>query len=488
MFNRASIPWTFVVLLAGNTAEGQVPFALDSTFRTSIVESNVNSALIQSGVLVVLSGNMKLPGDLSYRSGLRLLPNGNRDVSFASVANMGGKITPWNERIYSANGTGVRRQFTNGQIDPEFIFIDDGPYFASLAGGDYHVYPDGRLLMSGRHILSDTIRGLVGYYNLIWFSNQGYLDTTRTHRRGNGNVFQFAPLPDGGFICQGTGSEFEGVPVGRVFKVDSVGVPDPGFQSDVFSGSAYTYLPLADGRVYVGGNFRRNADSLDTLRLVRFMPDGSLDPTFSRPYFSFVNGNYPQGTNVVQIKPYQDGKYFVLGDFEFVNGQPRRGICVIDSTGALMDEFNECGVGPFDDGLFVAGSVHGIAPYGDDHWLIWGSYLGYDDGVINDPDQRFVTRLHRGDFTTSAPPLSSGEGPGMRVYPNPSSGVLQLSMDQLPPTAQLVVLDALGRTVLQRSVRSHYTTMDLSAQGPGVYLLCVLAENERLAAVRVVVQ
>jgi hypothetical protein len=61
-------------------------------------------------------------------------------------------------------------------------------------------------------------------------------------------------------------------------------------------------------------------------------------------------------------------------------------------------------------------------------------------------------------------------------------------MDQLPPTAQLVVLDALGRTVLQRSVRSHYTTMDLSAQGSGVYLLCVLAENERLTAVRVVVQ
>jgi hypothetical protein len=48
--------------------------------------------------------------------------------------------------------------------------MNDGPYFASLQGGDYHVFPDGRVLMSGSHQLSDTIRGFVGY-EPIWFTN-----------------------------------------------------------------------------------------------------------------------------------------------------------------------------------------------------------------------------------------------------------------------------------------------------------------------------
>ena len=48
------------------------------------------------------------------------------------------------------------------------------------------MYPDGRVLVCGLHELSDSIRGYVGFYDLIWFSNQGYLDTTAHHRQGNG--------------------------------------------------------------------------------------------------------------------------------------------------------------------------------------------------------------------------------------------------------------------------------------------------------------
>jgi hypothetical protein len=46
------------------------------------------------------------------------------------------------------------------------------------------VYPDGSILMSGLHSLYDTARGFVGLYNLIWFTNTGHLDTTKTHRTG----------------------------------------------------------------------------------------------------------------------------------------------------------------------------------------------------------------------------------------------------------------------------------------------------------------
>ncbi|MBK8499293.1 MAG: hypothetical protein IPL52_10850 [Flavobacteriales bacterium] len=66
--------------------------------------------------------------------------------------------------------------------------MNTGPYFLSLQPADYHVFPDGRVLISGTHTLNDPVRGFVGSYELIWFSNEGYLDTTRTHRNANGVI------------------------------------------------------------------------------------------------------------------------------------------------------------------------------------------------------------------------------------------------------------------------------------------------------------
>jgi len=50
------------------------------------------------------------------------------------------------------------------------------------------------------------------------------------------------------------------------------------------------------------------------------------------------------------------------------------------------------------------------------------------------------------------------------------------------------VRDALGRTVLQRPLISHYNTVDLTTAGRGVYVVSVVAAGVRIAAQRVVVE
>jgi len=473
--------------LLATGALAQVPFSLDTTFRTTIQDQYVNSIVVLPSGELLLSGMMRFPGDFIFRGSVRLLSNGQKDPSFAYFTGAG-KLTPWNDHFYVFVGQEVQRLLPTGQPDATFIGLSTGPYFSSLQGGDYHVYPDGRVLISGAHLLDDAARGFVGEYDLIWFSNTGYLDTTRIHRKGNGTVWFFEQLPDAGFICHHTGTQFDGVPVDRIFRTDSLGVPDTTFNSNVNTGQAFDYLPWQAGRILVGGNFKRSNAPTEVLQLVRFMPDGSLDPTFNNSN-QFGGEGLSGVPKVNRIVPFGSDKLFAVGHFRSVNGEPRGGICVVDTAGQLLPHFDACGAGLVTYMGLTAGSIVGIMPTSDSlYYYIWGTYTGYSDGTTTDPLQRFVSRLHVGDFTTSVPPLSSGEGPGVRVYPNPSTGPFQLSMDQLPPTAQLVVLDALGRTVLQRSVRSHYTTMDLSAQGPGVYLLCVLAGNERLAAMRVVVQ
>lgn len=478
--------------LATACASAQAPFSLDTTFRTDIQQQYVNSLLLVPDGKVIASGMMRFPGEFSDKRLVRLLPDGQRDETFYNSGLGGGGIKPWQaDRFYVQGSYSPRRIWlVSGQTDNSFAMGAGAvPFFAPLQGGDYHVYPDGRVLVSGTHTLSDAARGFVGNYNLIWFSNTGYLDTTRVHRRGNGSLSKLKELPDGGFIVSGTCSQFDGVAVDRVFRTDADGVPDTTFRSGVFWGSANDYLPLPDGRVYLCGRYRSTHAPDDSLHVARFLPDGSLDPSFAIPHFTL--GELPNYANLgplaVRIRPWGGDRLLVTGQFQYVNGLPRRGICVMDTTGAITEEFDDCGVGTFTYmGLTNAGIIGLVADTDSTHYYVWGTYTGYDDGVINDTQQRFVSRLHVGDFTTGGAPLSLGEGPGVRVYPNPSSGSATLQLDQVPRDAQVVLRDALGREVLRQRIRDHYTLLYMT-QG-GVYTLEVLSDGERVSTQRLVVE
>lgn len=431
---------------------------------------------------VIISGQIKFASDPSFRTGARLNANGTRDLNFPEVAYMGGKLTRWNDRIYSANGQTVRRQLLNGQLDPAFIQMNSGLYFLSLQGGDYHVYPDGRILMSGAHELQDSIRGFEGLYNLIWFSNTGYLDTTKTHRAGDGVIYRFAELPNGKFICTGPMTVFDGHQTSNIFRVHPDGALDTTFHTGVNWGQAFGYLPLDDGRCYVGGLFKISGNS-DTLQLVRFMPDGSLDPTFNMPDFDLgVLTGF--GGTIGRLYPLSGGRVLVTGGFQFVDGIPHRGICIVDSTGQLETSLVDHGCGPYVYQTFTYGSLEGAVMLPDNMMYVYGAYHGYNDGTLDDPDQRFVTRLYGPDFGMGVEEGSHDRA--MQLYPNPSSGRITISMEQLPRDAAVVVRDAMGREVLRRRMSDHYTTLVLERSG--VYMLEIHDARGRIASERVVVE
>ncbi len=499
MRNRPEITFLCLVAALLGSATGtlaQVPFSLDTMFRTQIADQNVNAVhLLEDGKLF-LSGRVRFPGDLYDRYTARLFPNGQADLS-SPFQEGGGKIVPWVDGKFYVGSPTVRRRMPDGLMDPSFIAPHTGPYFQAGGGGgsDFHVFPDGRVLLSGAsHILTDTARGFVGNYDLIWFSSEGYLDTTRIHRNGNGAVYRFAELADGKFICNGTGSTFEGLPVDRIFRVHADGVPDTTFNTAVYIGAAYAYLPLPDGRVYVGGNYETTQAPGDTLRLARFMPDGALDPTFSIPQFIAGEGlTTPHGAYVYGIRPWTHGRLIVNGHFKYVNGEPRRGICMIDTTGQLLDTFDDCGVGPFTYQGLTAASVQATIVSPDSSYMyICGYYIGYDDGTTNDLDQRFVSRLHLGDISTGSA-LPQVETPMvLRVWPNPAESWASVEYE-LPPGArstQLLLKDAMGRQVLQRNAsgQQDQLILDLDGFAQGVYLLDLQSDGARVGSTRLVVQ
>ncbi len=474
-------------------ATAQPPFGLDTTFRTDIETWLVYSILEQEDSKVIISGQIKFPGDIYMRSGARLNIDGSKDDSYPYWAYMGGKLIPWEGKIYAGNGGIVRRLLPDGTMDPEFIFaMTNDPLFTPLQGGDFHVFPDGRIVMSGLHHLYDTEGTHLGLHNFIWFTNTGHVDTTRVHRKGNGAIYTFKELPDGRFIVRGSGDQFEGQPVDRIFRLHADGSLDTTFNSGVHWGVAYSFSPLDDGRVYVGGRFRIAGVS-DTLKLVRFMPDGTLDPTFSIPNFQL--GSIPSvgghGALVLGIYPYDEDHFIVMGQFQYVNGQPRRGICMINSNGELTWAFHESGVWPYYYQGVPEGAVRGIIPAMDgEHYYIYGNYHGYSDPYTDDPLQRFVSRLHASDFSVEVMERPQGER-RLLLYPNPATEHVVVEYDlQGAERGEVLVRDPLGRTVHAMRVqeRKGQFVLAMQAFSSGIYMLELRSGGRSIQVEKLIVQ
>ena len=472
----------------------QQPFDLDPSFRANFNDWSVTSILQLGDGDVIISGQIKFSGDLYFRSGARLNSDGSRDLSFANVTYMGGKLTRWNDLVYAQNGIGMRRLDLDGDLDNSFNMVN-APHFMALQGGDYHVYPDGRILMGGVHQVNYPDSNWVGFYNLIWFSNEGYLDTTRAPHGGDGAIDHFLELPDGKFICSGAMSQYDGRPTSNIFRVQADGALDTTFSTGTIWGGGFCFLPLTDGRCYVGGMFK-TASSVDTLQLVRLMPDGTLDPSFNN---TLRFGIAPPIVNpwnigaVESITPLDAGRLIVTGYFRDVDGTLRGGICLVDTNGTLLnDHFGSGGCGFYTYGGTTGADISGIHFMADSMCYIWGAYHGYDDGTTNDPLQRFVTRLYGPDFSTGvaqqAEPIN-----GLSVYPNPASGAVTIAFDTgtIQGAGAIEVRDIFGRVVHRATVSGSkgQVVWDCRSIPAGTYTtLLRSATGTQLVVERIIVQ
>jgi uncharacterized delta-60 repeat protein len=463
------------------TALAQDHFIVDTTFKTTFPTWYVSSVLLVEDGKILISGQMNYPGAWStlQQCGLaRLNADGSWDDDFP-YSSGAGALRWWQDRFYLATNSTVRRMLSEGGVDPTFEMTLQ-PYFDPFELGDYHLFEDGSVVMSGRHILTDTVRGYIGWYNFIWFTNTGSLDTTKVHRKGDGGVHAFKRLADGKFIASGWGTQFDGLPMSRIMRLHEDGSLDTTFSTGINWGSARSFHELGDGRVYACGIFGFQPLN-DTLRLARFLQNGDLDPSFNIPDFATGlpdPGGYACLTT--SIYPWTDGRLIVMGTFQFVNGLPRRGICMIDSTGALLETFHDQGVTPYvyqDDDY---GYIEGMAHYADNKYLVWGGYHGYDDETGFHEDQRFVTRLIHSDLPIGITETRSSK---FRIFPNPTDGMVAVHYD-LPGIHPgiLKIIDVTGGVhrhefLLAGSHEHVIRTDDLPS---GIYLLEISQEQRIL--------
>ncbi len=72
------------------------------------------------------------------------------------------------------------------------------------------------------------------------------------------------------------------------------------------------------------------------------------------------------------------------------------------------------------------------------------------------------------------------------VYPNPTLGNLQLTMNNLQLKGEVRVYDANGKYLFMKKIENETTFFDLSDYAPGIYYLKVYSDKQMLKSFKVV--
>ncbi len=277
----------------------------------------------------------------------------------------------------------------------------------------------------------------------------GSVDTTYNSTAGpDGFVYALALLSDERLVVGGNFTSVNGLPSGRLARLNTDGNLDSGF--DVGTGandSVRAILLQDDGRMLISGLFT-SYDGFTRSHVARINIDGSIDTSFdpgsgannpvyalglvpsgtlkgrvfvggsfstmggfARPYIArletngvvdqtFSSGSGPNGT-VYALAVQPDGKVIIGGDFTTINLQPAPYLARLNTDGSLDNSFTT--------NVHLNASVRAIALQGDGK-VVLGGYFTVTN--LSGGTNQFITRLNgNGTTDTSFDPQGGGDTP-----------------------------------------------------------------------------
>jgi uncharacterized delta-60 repeat protein len=312
----------------------------DSFTIGSGLDNVVRSIALQSDGKILVGGNFTQFNTNEVERIVRLTPNGNIDLSFVVsqvIDNQVQKIIVQPDQkillgglfyLTTPNYAGLVRLLPTGAIDNSFMLEENAPGSVS----DIDVLPDGKIIISG-----GSYPEVIGtdYKNGIFrLNSNGSLDTSFESDDSYSLVGATAVHSNGRLVCVGNFELFNNQTRTNLVSLTANGIIDPGVSNDFgagFDASVCAVKVQPDDKIIACGGFRHfNGVSAD--RIIRLMPDGTADNTFT-PGTGF-NGR----ALYCLIQP--DGKILVYGEFTSFNGITRNGLARINSNGSLDLGFN----------------------------------------------------------------------------------------------------------------------------------------------------
>ncbi len=396
---------------------------------------------------------------------------------YAAALDAEGRILCAGQAVDVAQAT-LARFTSDGQPDATFgvggVLLR--PPGAPTVFQGLHRLPDGRILVFGLNQTGDS-------QQFLWrlradgtpdpgFNGGAPRVLTTTFCFGSLDDFSVA-TPDGG-LAVGCFSNATGTFAAARF--DSTGTPDPAFGDD---GLVVTSVPVdgrptavaldGAGRLLIAGTIPPCCSPGG--RLIRLLPDGSLDPTFGAGgvaefVLSGPFANQPLPARTIAVLP--DGRLVVVGE--------------ATSGPAFLAQLTPDGQ---PDGTFAPGGVQDIdlTPGGGTGRELFAA--AYDDagrivglGTMFSPAGPVTfgfTRLVREGTVATEP--GSGSVPALTISPNPARGRTTLRYDLARPgRVRLAVYDLLGREVavlVDGEAKGGHHELHVDGRGlpAGVYLV-----------------
>lgn len=309
---------------------------LDSSFTGGVNDSSVQTLALQSDGKLIVGGAFTVVNGSTKRQVARLNSDGTTDSSFNTTITSGGvtglaisgdgKIVLIGQILFSSDNRRVARLTPDGTLDSTFgnSSFDKNVLALTLS-------PDGRVIVGGDFF---QVNG-VPCSSLVRFATDGSLDTgfvADVTAGPNGTVDYIAPQPDGKYIITGNFTTVNGEAHVHTARLNADGSLDSTFAASPASPNPpYAAAVQSDGKILVGTTF----PGITSGPLVRLTSTGALDSAFHQP--SIRNG--VSGGEVRQITVQADGKVFIVGQFDSVDGVATKGIARLNGDGTADSSF-----------------------------------------------------------------------------------------------------------------------------------------------------
>ena len=298
---------------------------------------------------------------------------------------------------------------TPGANDTTFNVLDDGTYGDGADDGEVFamvMQPDGKLIVGG----SFSGWNGVARRHLVRLQADGNVDTSFDMGSGPDNsVKALALQPDGKVLIGGTFDGYDGVPRGRVARINPDGSLDSSFATGAgFERSVHAIALQPDGKVVAGG-LLTTYDGIPRNRIARLNADGTLDASFV-PGSGTTNPSGHAEVRSLALQP--DGKILIGGFFTHYDGVPRNRVARANANGSNDSSF--------DPGAGADNIVWSLALQSDGKVLIAGVFTNVGGVVRN----RVARLLADGSLDASFQPSAGADNTVWRIVPQQDGKIL----------------------------------------------------------------
>ncbi|MGQ2984048.1 T9SS type A sorting domain-containing protein [Flavobacterium sp.] len=409
----------------------------------------VNKATLQPDGKILVAGQYINYNGNAVNCIVRLNSNGTLDNTFTPGTGTNAGI--WGCKVLSDGKILIHGGFTayNGVASNRIVRLNaNGTKDTSFAIGtgpsDYVetavVQPDGKMILGGRF----TSYNGTAVNRICRINANGTLDNTFTVGVGaNERIREVALQPDGKIIVVGDFTEYSGVTVGRIVRLNANGSVDTTFNSGGSGALSkiWTVKLQPDNKILIGGEFQAY-NGTAAKRIARLNTNGLLENA------AFNTANAANST-VMTIFVENNGQIIIGGSFNAYGNVGRSNFARINADATLDTSFT-IGTG-FDNW------VNSIERQTDGKLLLGGNFTTFDGNAKN--------RIIR--FTSGTMGNEQFDIASIAVYPNPATD--NLSVSNIEAIGDYTITDLNGRIVEQNTAKGN--SIGVSSLRSGIYLL-----------------